>query len=235
MRSSQSRSAGSAILRFYIMKASAIVIHRFGDPVEVAEYGQIELPDLGARQVLVRVLFAPVNPADINLIQGTYGTRPELPVTPGGEGVGVVEEVGSAVESLAPGTRVLFPAGLGSWRERFVADAGDLILVPDDIPLEQAAMMRVNPATAFRMIHDFVDLRPGEWLIQNASNSGVGRAVIQIAAAHGWRTVNLVRREALVEELRVIGADAVVVESSNTAAQVLTATGKVRSNLVIVI
>lgn len=202
------------------MKVRAIVIHQFGDPAEVARCEEITLGLPDRKQAHVRVLFAPINPADINMIQGAYAVRPDLPAVPGGEGIGVVEAVSAEVHDLEPGTRVLFPAGLGSWRERLVADADQLIPVPADIPVEQAAMLRVNPATAFRMLHDFVDLQPGEWLIQNASNSGVGRAVIQIAAARGWRTVNLVRRAELVEELRGIGADAVVVESGSAVEEI---------------
>lgn len=207
------------------MKVRAIVIREYGDPTEVARCEEISIDPVGGRQAQVRILYAPINPADINLIQGTYGTRPDLPVVPGGEGIGIVEEVGSEVRDLVPGTKVLFPAGIGTWRERLVADAEALMPVPDDIPEEQAAMLRVNPATAFRMLKDFVDLQPGEWVLQNASNSGVGRAVIQIAAARGWRTVNVVRRQELVEELSAIGADAVLVDSANLAEQVAEATG----------
>jgi mitochondrial enoyl-[acyl-carrier protein] reductase / trans-2-enoyl-CoA reductase len=73
-------------------------------------------------------------------------------------------------------------------------------------------MLRVNPATALRMLRDFVPLAPGSWIVQNAANSAVGRAVIRIARASGWRTVNMVRRPELVEELLREGGDVVLVE-----------------------
>ena len=207
------------------MKVRAIVFHQHGEPADVARCEEIALDPVGSSQAQVRVLYAPINPADINMIQGSYATRPKLPAVPGGEGIGIVEALGAEVRNLTPGTRVLFPAGLGSWRERLVADADALIPVPEDIPAEQAAMLRVNPATAFRMLTDFVDLQPGEWVLQNAANSGVGRAVIQISAARGWRTVNVVRRPEVAEELRAIGADVVLVGSGNLAEQVAAATG----------
>jgi trans-2-enoyl-CoA reductase len=100
-----------------------------------------------------------------------------------------------------------------------------LIRVPKEINAEQAAMLRVNPPTAYRMLHDFIPLNPGEWIVQYVANSGVGRAVIQLAAAKGWRTVYVVRRPELIPELRSIGANSVLVESPDLAPQIGAATG----------
>src|SRR5437763_5387165 len=87
-------------------------------------------------------------------------------------------------------------------------------------------MLKVNPITAWRMIHDFVSLRPGDWLIQNAANSGAGECVIQIAQELGYKTVNVVRRQELVDELRSLGGDVVLVDSENLRDEVAAATGK---------
>src|SRR5881227_3786709 len=73
-------------------------------------------------------------------------------------------------------------------------------------------MLKINPITAWRMLHDFVELKPGDWLIQNAANSGAGRAVIHITKELGYKTVNIVRRAELIDELRAEGADVVVVD-----------------------
>jgi trans-2-enoyl-CoA reductase len=86
-------------------------------------------------------------------------------------------------------------------------------------------MLKVNPITAWRMIHDFVSLRPGDWLIQNAANSGAGQCVIQIARELGFKTVNVVRRAEVVEELRSLGGDVVLVDGENLRDEVATATG----------
>ena len=91
--------------------------------------------------------------------------------------------------------------------------AEKLVPVPAGIEPVQAAMLKVNPVTAWRMLHDFVSLQPGDWLIQNAANSAAGRCVIQIARELGYKTVNVVRRAELVDELRAEGADVVLVDS----------------------
>ena len=128
------------------------------------------------------------------------------------EGAGIVVEVGSAVRNLEPGALVILPHGLGTWREACAVAAEKLVVVPGGIEPIQAAMLKVNPVTAWRMLHDFVSLRPGDWLIQNAANSAAGRCVIQIARELGYKTVNIVRRAELVDELRAEGADVVLVD-----------------------
>ena len=197
---------------------SAIVFQQHGDPQTVARVESLPLLPLTPRTARVRLLAAPINPADLNVIEGKYPIRPALPGVPGVEGLGVVEEVGAEVDNVKVGDRVLLPHGYGTWREAGVADARELCVVPDDIPVEQAAMAKINPATALRMLRDFVDLQPGDWIAQNAANSGVGRSVIQIAHARGQRTVNLVRRAELIDELKAQGADIVAVEGADPPA-----------------
>jgi trans-2-enoyl-CoA reductase len=160
----------------------------------------------------VRMLAAPINPADLNAIEGKYPIRPEWPATPGMEGAGVVTAVGAAVANLKAGTQVILPHNLGTWREACVVAAEKLVAVPNEIEPEQAAMLKINPLTAWRMLHDFVRLEPGDWVIQNAANSAAGRAVIQISHALGYRTVNVVRRAELIDELRAEGGDVVLLD-----------------------
>ena len=174
--------------------------------------------ELGADEVLVRMFAAPINPADLNVIEGTYGELPSLPCTIGNEGVGVVERVGSSVSGFAVGRTVL-PLAFGTWAEQMVVPAESLVALPEGLDPLQAAMLTVNPATAWRMLHDFVPLQPGDWIVQNAANSGVGRAVIQLAKALGLRTLNVVRRAELVGELLQMGADVVVTEDANLRAE----------------
>jgi trans-2-enoyl-CoA reductase len=167
---------------------------------------------------------APINPADLNAIEGKYPIKATLPATPGMEGAGVVVEVGSAVRNLGVGTSVILPHSLGTWREACAVAAEKLVVVPKEIDPIQAAMLKVNPVTAWRMLHDFVSLQPGDWVIQNAANSGAGRAVIQIARELGYKTINIVRRAELVEELRAEGGDVVLVDGENLRDEVAAAT-----------
>jgi trans-2-enoyl-CoA reductase len=167
---------------------------------------------------------APINPADLNSIEGKYPIKAPLPATPGMEGAGIVTEVGSAVRELAIGAQVILPHSFGTWREMAVIDAAKLVAVPNEIEPIQAAMLKVNPITAWRMVRDFAPLMSGDWLIQNAANSGAGQCVIQIARELGYRTVNVVRRPELVDELRSLGGNVVLVDGENLRDEVAAAT-----------
>src|SRR5205823_13160676 len=117
--------------------------------------------------------------------------------------------LGKSVKELAIGALVILPHNLGTWREAVAVKASALVVVPPGIDPVHAAMLKINPMTAWRLVHDYVDLKNGDWLIQNAANSAAGRAVIQIARNLGYRTVNVVRREESIEELQAEGGDAV--------------------------
>jgi len=206
-------------------KVRAIVFHQHGAPAEVARPEEIEIAEPAGDEVRVRLLAAPINPADLNVIEGKYPIRPALPGVPGVEGVGTVEAVGAGVRQVAVGDRVLLPHSYGSWREAGVMRADGLCVVPANIPPEQAAMLRINPVTALRMLRDFVELKAGDWVLQNAANSAVGRAVIRLARESGVRTVNVVRREELIEELKADGGDVVLMDGDHLSAQISLATG----------
>ena len=204
----------------------AAIYETHGNPVDVLRVVDLPQPDPGPGEVVVKMEAAPINPADLNSIEGKYPIKAALPATPGMEGAGVVSEVGSAVRDLKIGRRVILPHSFGTWREIAVIPADKLVAVPDEIEPVQAAMLKVNPITAWRMLHDFVSLQPGDWLIQNAANSGAGECVIQIAHELGYKTVNVVRRAELVEELRSLGGDVVLVDGENLRDEVTAATGR---------
>ncbi|XP_078666116.1 enoyl-[acyl-carrier-protein] reductase, mitochondrial-like [Branchiostoma floridae x Branchiostoma belcheri] len=173
----------------------AISYSQYGEPAKVLRFlTDVDLPAVQDDLVSVRMLAAPINPADINMIQGVYPIKPPLPAVGGNEGVGEVVSVGSQVSDLHPGDWVI-PAdsGWGTWRTHAVCPASELRKIPNDIPLEAAATLAVNPCTAYRMLTDFQHLQPGDTIVQNGANSGVGQAVIQIAAARGLVTINVVR------------------------------------------
>ncbi len=193
----------------------AIVYEAHGKPGEVLRLEEQNLPTIAADEALVRMLAAPINPADLNQIEGKYPIRAPLPATPGFEGAGVVEKTGPAVRNMAEGTQVILPHDLGTWREAAVVKADKLLALPAGIAPEQAAMLKINPLTAWRMLHDFVRLERGDWIIQNAANSAAGRAVIQISRELGYRTVNVVRRVELIEELRAEGGDVVLLDNDD--------------------
>ena len=205
----------------------AVQFSAFGPPSEVAEAIDIEGPGApNEGEVVIAVEACPINPADLLLLEGKYGVLPKLPAFAGGEGIGKVQSVGTGVANLKPGDRVLLPVGRGNWRERIKAPAKGLFALPAGADPQQLAIARVNPPTAHLMLHDYVDLKPGDWIIQDAANSGVGHAVIVLAKAAGCRSVNVVRREELRAPLRAIGADVVLVDGPDLAERVAAATGK---------
>lgn len=211
------------------MRTPAVVLHEFGIPNEVARVGEANVCEPGEGEVLLQVEFAPVNPADINVLEGKYGVLPMLPSVLGVEGVATVAL--SRAAGLREGQRVLVPAGLGSWRRWGTCAADKLVRVDPRVPVEQAAMLRINPATADCMLREFAALSPGDVVVQNAANSGVGRSVIQIARVMGLKTVNVVRRPELVEELAAIGADHVILEGEKLSARILDLAGGQRLRL----
>lgn len=190
----------------------AVRVETFGEPTEVTRFK--EVPDVSAAsgQAVIRMLRAPVNPSDLMTIRGTYTMRPQLPFTPGYEGVGIVEQAPGLLGRFFRGKRVaVLQSQTGTWGQRAVAPLRSLIPVPRDMSDEQAAMFFVNPATAYLLTREVLALESGDWLLQSAATSAVGRAVIRLGRKFGFRTINLVRRESDVEPLRQLGADRVVI------------------------
>ena len=204
---------------------NAAVYETHGNPADVLHVESRPWPTPGAGEVIVKMRAAPINPADLNQIEGKYPVRAELPATPGFEGAGIVAEVGRDVTNVNAGALVILPHNVGTWRDAVTVKADELVVVPAGIEPVHAAMLKINPMTAWRLLHDYVDLARGDWLIQNAANSAAGRAVIQIAHELGYKTVNVVRRSELIGELRAEGGDVVLVDSENLRHQVQDAIG----------
>jgi trans-2-enoyl-CoA reductase len=194
---------------------SVVVYQTHGNPQDVLRIEQQPWPKAGPNEAVVQMRAAPINPADLNAIEGRYPGRKEVPAVPGFEGAGVVVDLGSGVPNLEIGALVLLPHNLGTWRDAVAVKADELVIVPAGIEPVQAAMLKINPLTAWRLLHDYVELKRGDWLIQNAANSAAGRAVIQIAHDLGYKTVNVVRRPELIDELRAEGGDVVLVDGEN--------------------
>src|SRR5438309_8264961 len=202
----------------------AIVYERHGNPAEVLQIKTEPWPEPAVDEAIVAMRAAPINPADINAIEGKYPGRREVPAVPGFEGAGVVVEVGPNVSTIVKGALVILPHNIGTWREALAVGASELVAVPPEIEPVHAAMLKINPMTAWRLLHDYVDLARGDWLIQNAANSAAGRAVIQIAHELGYKTVNVVRRAELIDELRAESGDVVLVDNEKLRDEVKDAT-----------
>ncbi len=204
----------------------ALQISTFGEPSDVVERVKIPDPEAPmANEVLVAVEYAPINSSALLTIRGQYGVLPSLPAGLGNEGVGRILSVGEEVNHLKVGDRVLIPYSHSSWRERIVLQATDLFPLPQGADPQQLSMLGINPPTGALLLSEYVQLKPGDWVIQNAGNSGVGRSVIAFAKERGLRTASLVRRQELIDELLAAGGDIVLVDGAEISARVAQATG----------
>ncbi|PRY04069.1 zinc-dependent alcohol dehydrogenase family protein [Paraburkholderia sp. BL25I1N1] len=190
----------------------ALIIERNGEPSEVVHWRDLPEPTPGPGEVRVKMLLAPVHPSDLHVIRGRFARQrqPVLPASPGSEGVGVIDAVGSDVSRTRVGERVVLLDVPGTWREQVISPADRAIPVPAAISDEDAAQALINPMTAWAMTMSEHQLERGDWLVQSAAGSTVGRLVLQIAKAQGFRTINLVRREEQVAEIRALGGDVVL-------------------------
>ncbi|MEE3280173.1 MAG: zinc-dependent alcohol dehydrogenase family protein [Pseudomonadota bacterium] len=208
------------------MTIKAVQMNSFGPASEVAYCA--ELPDPTSPEpdeIIVDIAAFPINPADLLTIEGKYAAKPPLPYTPGAEAVGHVSDVGSAVENFRIGDLVML-LSRENWTQKRKVKAAELLKIDTESEnLFQLAMLKVNPATAALMLRNYVELKPGDWIIQDAANSGVGHCVIRLAAKSGVKTINVVRRENLIAPLQGIGADVVLAGSDNLAGRVNQITG----------
>lgn len=184
-------------------QAKKLFYTEYGDPMKVVNMQSAELRDPEPDEVVVEIIASPVNPADINTIQGKYPSKPKLPAVPGNEGVGKIVKVGHNVKDFVKGDHVIpFSTNLGTWQTHLIVPQDAVLKVPKKLGIVEAATLMVNPCTAFRMLRDFTDLKPGNTVIQNGANSAVGQSVIQICRAWGLRTVNIVRDRPNISELK---------------------------------
>jgi len=205
------------------------VLHAFGSPADLKVEPQPPAP-LPNTAVRLRMLFAPVNPADLNVLEGKYGLLPELPTVAGSEGVGEIIEVGAGCSRVKKGDMVL-PLQRGTWAREMVVDEYAVVPLPAGVDPQQAAMLSVNPPTAYGLLTSFLQLLPGDWVVQNAANSGLGQSLIQVAKQLGLRTVNVVRRAELEPELKALGADVVVTEEVDLRKEMKALTGGKQARL----
>jgi trans-2-enoyl-CoA reductase len=203
--------------------ATRLIFRQTGKPAEVLGTQAFSPRPPQSGEVLARILAAPINPADLNTIEGTYGVKLELPATPGVEGCGVVEASGD--ESFQPGDKVIFLRRADTWSTHTTVAADALFKLPPEIDPLQAAMLKVNPATAWRLLHGIEPARPGDWIVQNAGNSAVGGCVIQLARDLGIHTVSFVRRPELLDALRHLGGDHVFLDDDDGLAAAKSALG----------
>src|SRR5450631_392619 len=206
----------------------AVRFSRFGRAAEVAELVAVPEPPApgpGPGQVLIEVEVAPINPSDLLHFEGRYAKPAALPAFAGAGVLVRIARMGSDVQHLKPGDRILVVnTQRRAWCDRFVWPAARLFPLPAADPVD-LALLAANPPTALLMLERFGDLQPGDWVMQNAANSSVGVSLIQIAKTMNLRTVNVVRRQHLVDHLAAFGADVTLLDGPDLRARVDEAVG----------
>ena len=199
----------------------ALNLKQYGPPETALEL--IELPYEHPRnnEVIVSIDAVGMHIADGLTARGEEALKP-LDSTPGFEGVGTVKALGNNVTCLTEGDKVLLPMGTGSMRQELRINALELTKVKqpyaDD---QQLALITVNGFTAYFLLKDFVKLKQGDWLIQNAANSNVGRYLIALAKLHSIKTVNIVRREDIIPELEQLGSTEIIIDKEHMPEEIL--------------
>ena len=193
----------------------AVRFGRYGEPTDVLTVAEQPVPEPGPGEVRLQIKLSPVNPSDLLYVRGHYsGVAEHFPSGAGFESASTIDALGSGVEGLSLGQRVFAHNGAGgNWAEYAVVSAQTAWPVPDDLPDAQVASLMINPATAILMVRHVLAVPRGEWLLQSAAGSELGRMIIRLARHDGIRTINVVRRREAVQELEDLGADEVIVSS----------------------
>lgn len=181
----------------------------FGEPAEVLALTDSPVPQPGPGQVRIKTILSPIHNHDLWTVRGQYGYKPELPAIGGSEAVGTVEALGEGVEGVALGQRVAVAGVHEAWAEYFIASAKGLVPLPEEIADEAAAQLIAMPFSALTLL-EFLEVKEGDWVMQNTANGAVGKTLAMLAKARGINVINLVRRDAGIEELTALGIDNVV-------------------------
>jgi NADPH2:quinone reductase len=185
----------------------AIQIHETGGP-QVLKLAELPIPQPGPGQVLIRVEAAGVNFIEIYFRKGVY--KASLPLTPGSEAAGTVEELGPGVTGFAAGDTVASVSVLGSYAEYALVPATQLVKVPQGLSMEQAAAAMLQGMTAHYLSHSTYPLKAGDTALIHAGAGGVGLLLTQMASRLGARVITTVSTPAKAKLSRAAGASDVI-------------------------
>jgi trans-2-enoyl-CoA reductase len=200
------------------------------DELKLVDYGSIETSlskfqkdvsgyELKEHELLIKLVGAPVNPADVNIIQGKYAFLPDkLPSTLGNEGAFEVLDANNSTKFKIGDLIVPNQLGWGTWRSHAIESENKFTKIPLKLSPHICASLTINPCTAYRLLHDFVQLSENDTIIQNGANSAVGQAVIQFAKEKHVNVINIVRKRENMHELRTfleqLGAEIILTEEN---------------------
>lgn len=192
-------------------------VHRNGEPSEVMRLEEVDRPEPGEGQVLLKVRAANINFPDALLCRGHYQVTPPLPFTPGVEICGETED----------GRRVIANPALphGGLAEYVVADEAALLPAPEALDDAEAAALHIGYQTGWFGLHRRAHLQEGETLLVHAASGGVGSAAVQLGKAAGARVIGVVGGPDKAAVARELGCDVVLDRRSDDIVGVKEATG----------
>jgi NADPH:quinone reductase len=170
---------------------------------------------LSNTEVLIRTDAVPCNPSDIAFIRGGYNLRKSLPAVPGFEGTGVVIDTGiRAVKFLGKRVSAFVQADdSGTWADYFIANAKDCILIRDDLDVEQAVCLAINPFTAWALV-EIAESKNAGAIVQNASGGQVAAFIRSLASQKKITVIDIVRKPEHIDELKRNGSKYVLDSTS---------------------
>ncbi len=191
----------------------AVLCTHFCTPEEL-ELADIDVPQAGPGEALVRVKAAALNFFDTLIIAGKYQQKPPFPFSPAAEFAGIVEKVDDGVTDIAPGDRVMSMMGWGAAREYITIPARQLVKIPENLDFEHAAGLCVTYGTSLYALRERAQLQPGETLAVLGASGGVGLAAVELGNVLGARVIACASSDEKLAFAREHGADEVVNYSS---------------------
>lgn len=185
----------------------AIQIQETGGPEKLV-LAELPIPEPGPGQVLIRIEAIGVNFIEAYFRKGQYKTT--LPLVPGSEAAGVIEELGPGVSGFTVGDSVASTSVIGSYAEYALVPATQLVKVPDGLSPEKAAAAMLQGMTAHYLAHSTWPLKPGETALIHAGAGGVGLLLTQMAVKIGARVITTVSTNEKAELSREAGASDVI-------------------------
>lgn len=185
----------------------AIQINEYGAP-DVLELRDVNIGNPGKGQALIRLMFAGVNFIDIYHRRGTYPVK--LPATLGYEASGVVEAIGEGVQNVSPGDRVAYVHEIGSYAEKNLVIADNLIKLPNELSFEQGAAFPLQGMTAHYLLHEFRKIKPNDIVLIHAAAGGMGLLLVQWAKHLGAKVFGTVSTEEKAKIAKDAGADEII-------------------------
>ncbi len=184
----------------------AIRVNELGGPDKLT-LEEVETPVPAADEVLIKVAAAGVNYADTMMRSGNYLTKPPLPLTLGYEAAGVIESVGSEVNHLSVGQRVLATTSSGGYAEYATANANAVIPIPDELGFGESTALLVQGLTALGLLNG---TKAGETILIHAAAGGVGTLLVQLAKHKGLKVLATASSSEKLEKAAALGADVTI-------------------------